>query len=64
VGGPRSIYPRAQGDHASVTHAPGIDFPMDGGIWMNYAYPWPLLYDDDKNARQPHLFRRGSAGSG
>jgi len=26
----------------SVTHAPGIDFPMDGGIWMNYAYPWPL----------------------
>jgi uncharacterized protein len=26
----------------SVTHAPGIDFPMDGNIFVTYAYPWPF----------------------
>lgn len=26
----------------SVTFAPGIDFPMDGNVFMNYAYPWPF----------------------
>ncbi|HYR07483.1 MAG TPA: CocE/NonD family hydrolase, partial [Longimicrobium sp.] len=26
----------------SVTHAPGIDFPTDGGIFATYAYPWPF----------------------
>lgn len=26
----------------SVTHAPGIDFPTDGGIFVTYAYPWPF----------------------
>jgi putative CocE/NonD family hydrolase len=26
----------------SVTHAPGIDFPIDGNIFMTYAYPWPF----------------------
>lgn len=26
----------------SVTFAPGIDFPMDGNIYMNYAHPWPF----------------------
>jgi uncharacterized protein len=26
----------------SVTHAPGIDFPMSGNIFATYAYPWPF----------------------
>lgn len=26
----------------SVTFAPGVDFPMDGNVFMNYAYPWPF----------------------
>lgn len=26
----------------SVTHAPGIDFPIDGNIFATYAYPWPF----------------------
>jgi len=26
----------------SVTFAPGIDFPMDGNVFTNYAYPWPF----------------------
>src|SRR6266850_5395684 len=26
----------------SVTHAPGIDFPMDGGIWLSFVYAWPF----------------------
>jgi predicted acyl esterase len=32
----------------SVTHAPGIDFPMDGGVYMNYAYPWPFFTTNRK----------------
>jgi putative CocE/NonD family hydrolase len=32
----------------SVTHAPGIDFPMDGGVFVNYAYPWPFYTTDKK----------------
>lgn len=32
----------------SVTHAPGIDFPMDGGIYANYAYPWPFFTTNKK----------------
>ncbi|HEX2722671.1 MAG TPA: CocE/NonD family hydrolase, partial [Gemmatimonadaceae bacterium] len=27
----------------SVTHAPGIDFPMDGNIFATYAYSWPFF---------------------
>lgn len=26
----------------SVTFAPGIDFPMPGGIFQNYGFPWPF----------------------
>ena len=26
----------------SVTFAPGVDFPMDGNVFMTYAYPWPF----------------------
>ncbi len=26
----------------SVTFAPGVDFPMEGQVFLNYAYPWPL----------------------
>ena len=32
----------------SVTHAPGIDFPMDGGVFANYAYPWPFFTTNNK----------------
>jgi predicted acyl esterase len=32
----------------SVTHAPGIDFPMDGGVFANYAYPWPFYTTNQK----------------
>src|SRR5688572_16040412 len=32
----------------SVTHAPGIDFPMDGGVYANYAYPWPFFTTNKK----------------
>ncbi len=32
----------------SVTFAPGIDFPMDGNIFMNYAYPWPFYTTNEK----------------
>lgn len=26
----------------SATTAPGIDVPMEGGIFLNFIYPWPL----------------------
>jgi putative CocE/NonD family hydrolase len=26
----------------SATTAPGIDVPMEGGIFLNFMYPWPL----------------------
>jgi putative CocE/NonD family hydrolase len=32
----------------SVTHAPGIDFPTDGGVFANYAYPWPFYTTNTK----------------
>ncbi|MBA3317971.1 MAG: CocE/NonD family hydrolase [Gemmatimonadales bacterium] len=32
----------------SVTFAPGIDFPMDGNVFMNYAYPWPFYTTNGK----------------
>lgn len=32
----------------SVTFAPGIDFPMDGNVFMNYAYPWPFYVTNVK----------------
>lgn len=32
----------------SVSFAPGIDFPMDGNIFMNYGYPWPFYTTDNK----------------
>lgn len=27
---------------ASATTAPGLDVPMEGGIFLNFMYPWPL----------------------
>jgi putative CocE/NonD family hydrolase len=33
----------------SVTFAPGIDFPMDGNLFMNYAFPWPFYVTNAKN---------------
>ncbi|MGI9039659.1 MAG: CocE/NonD family hydrolase [Gemmatimonadales bacterium] len=32
----------------SVTFAPGVDFPMDGNVFMNYAYPWPFYATNGK----------------
>ncbi len=32
----------------SVTHAPGIDFPIDGNIFASYAYPWPFYTTNKK----------------
>jgi uncharacterized protein len=32
----------------SVTFAPGIDFPMDGNVFMTYAYPWPYYTTNNK----------------
>jgi putative CocE/NonD family hydrolase len=32
----------------SVSFSPGTDFPMEGGIWMNYAFPWPFYTTDTK----------------
>jgi putative CocE/NonD family hydrolase len=32
----------------SVTFAPGIDFPMDGNVFMNYAYPWSFYVTNGK----------------
>jgi len=26
----------------SVTFAPAVDFPMEGGVFITYAYPWPF----------------------
>ena len=31
-----------------VTHAPGIDFPIGGNVFMSYAYPWPFYTTDTK----------------
>ncbi|HUQ18209.1 MAG TPA: CocE/NonD family hydrolase [Gemmatimonadaceae bacterium] len=31
-----------------VTHAPGIDFPIDGNVFMSYAYPWPFYTTNKK----------------
>ncbi len=32
----------------SVSFSPGTDFPMEGGIWMNYAFPWPFYTTNTK----------------
>ena len=32
----------------SVSASPGIDFPMDGGIFMSYGLPWPLYTTGNK----------------
>ena len=32
----------------SVSFYPGVDFPMDGGVFMNYGFPWPLYTTDNK----------------
>jgi putative CocE/NonD family hydrolase len=32
----------------SVTFAPGIDFPMPGGIFQTYGYPWPFYTTNNK----------------
>jgi putative CocE/NonD family hydrolase len=37
-----------QGIMPSVSFSPGTDFPMEGGIWMNYAFPWPFYTTDTK----------------
>jgi len=31
-----------------VTHAPGIDFPIDGNVFMSYVYPWPFFTTNKK----------------
>jgi predicted acyl esterase len=36
----------------SVTHAPGIDFPIDGNIFATYAYPWPFYTTNQKGLDQ------------
>jgi putative CocE/NonD family hydrolase len=33
----------------SVSFSPGTDFPMEGGIWMNYAFPWPFYTTNTKD---------------
>jgi uncharacterized protein len=32
----------------SVTADPGLGFPMEGGVYMNYAYPYPFYVMDSK----------------
>lgn len=32
----------------SVSASPGVDFPMDGGIFMSYGLPWPLYTTGNK----------------
>jgi putative CocE/NonD family hydrolase len=32
----------------SVSFSPGTDFPMEGGVWMNYAFPWPFYTTNNK----------------
>jgi putative CocE/NonD family hydrolase len=32
----------------SVSFSPGVDFPMDGGVFMTYGLPWPLYTTDNK----------------
>jgi uncharacterized protein len=32
----------------SVTADPGIGFPMEGGVYMNYSYPYPFYVTDGK----------------
>ena len=33
----------------SVSFSPGTDFPMEGGVWMNYAFPWPFYTTNTKD---------------
>lgn len=58
---------------ASATVAPGIDVPMEGGVFLNFVYPWPhyatsnpslndALYGD--NARWAALSQRWYASGG
>ena len=55
----------------SASTAPGIDIPMEGGIFLNFMYPWPLYVassrwlDDaryDDAARWTKLDREWYAG--
>lgn len=32
----------------SVSFSPGVDFPMDGGVFLTYGLPWPLYTTDNK----------------
>jgi putative CocE/NonD family hydrolase len=32
----------------SVTADPGLGFPMEGGVYMNYAYPYPFYVTNNK----------------
>lgn len=32
----------------AVSASPGVDFPMDGGVFMSYGLPWPLYTTDGK----------------
>lgn len=34
---------------ASATTAPGIDVPMEGGIFLNFMYPWPLYTTSNRS---------------
>lgn len=31
-----------------VSYSPGVDFPMDGGVFMTYGFPWPFYTTDNK----------------
>lgn len=33
----------------SATTAPGIDVPMEGGIFLNFMYPWPLYTSSNRS---------------
>lgn len=34
---------------ASATTAPGIDVPMEGGIFLNFMYPWPFYTTSNRS---------------
>ncbi|HVF39771.1 MAG TPA: CocE/NonD family hydrolase [Gemmatimonadaceae bacterium] len=42
----------------SVSFAPAIDFPMERGVFMNYAYPWPFYTTNAKNLDDSTYFDR------
>lgn len=40
----------------SVTTAPGLDIPLDGGIFQNFFYPWPLYTTTNKTLDKERYF--------